>query len=89
MYALHGPCAELVAIGAAVTAGERKFECIVAVRGNEGQEILAPCGNCRQILVDYAPDCDVLVPELKGHAKVKARDLLPLVYSPAGCAARS
>ena len=33
VYSLHGACAEQVAIGAAVTCGEREFEAIVAVRG--------------------------------------------------------
>ena len=54
---LHGACAEQIAIGAAITNGEREFECIVAVRGEYGEEILPPCGNCRQMLLDYAPEC--------------------------------
>ena len=37
VYSLHGACAEQVAIGAAVTCGEREFEAIVAVRGKNGE----------------------------------------------------
>ena len=48
VYSLHGACAEQVAIGAAVTNGERAFETIVAVRGKEGEEIIPPCGNCEE-----------------------------------------
>ena len=36
VYSIHGACAELVALGAAMTAGEREFTHIVAVRGPEG-----------------------------------------------------
>jgi hypothetical protein len=61
LYSLHGACAEQVAIGTAITNGERNFDAIVAVRGKEGEEIIPPCGNCRQILHDYMPDCDVIV----------------------------
>ena len=62
VYSIHGACAEQVAIGAAITAAEREFEAIVAVEGEKGDRIiLPPCGNCRQILSDYAPDCRVIV----------------------------
>jgi cytidine deaminase len=80
VWSLHGACAEFVAIGAAITAGEREFDTVVAVRGPDGEEILTPCGNCRQMLADYAPHCDVIVPTELGAAKVKARDLLPGAY---------
>ena len=60
LYSLHGACAEQVAIGTAITNGERDFDAIVAVRGKEGGEIIPPCGNCRQILHDYMPDCALL-----------------------------
>ena len=80
VYSLHGACAEFIAIGAAITAGEREFSTIVAVRGPDGEEILPPCRNCRQMLADYAPGCDVIVPTGAGAAKVKARDLLPFPY---------
>ena len=80
VYSLHGACAEFIAVGAAITAGEREFTTIVAVRGPDGEEILPPRGNCRQMLADYAPDCDVIVPVDGGAAKVKARDLLPFPY---------
>ena len=77
VYSLHGACAEQVAIGAAVTHGERDFETIVAVRGRRGEEIIPPCGNCRQILYDYVPDCDVILSTDEGNFKVRASDLLP------------
>ena len=81
LYSLHGACAEQVAIGAAVTNGEREFDAIVAVRGKEGGEIIPPCGNCRQILHDYMPDCDVIVSVCGELKKIKAKELLPFSYS--------
>ena len=45
-----GICAERVALGAALAAGERKFEAI-AVSG--GDEAITPCGICRQALAEF------------------------------------
>ena len=81
LYSLHGACAEQVAIGTAITNGERDFDVIVAVRGKEGKEIIPPCGNCRQILYDYMPDCDIIVSVCGELKKIKAKELLPFSYS--------
>ena len=81
VYSLHGACGEQVAIGTAVTQGERDFEAIVAVRGKEGEEIVPPCGNCRQMLFDYMPECDVILFIDEEKKKVKAKELLPFAYS--------
>ncbi len=81
LYSLHGVCAEQVAIGTAITNGERDFDVIVAVRGKEGEEIIPPCGNCRQILQDYMPDCDIIVSVCGELKKIKAKELLPFSYS--------
>lgn len=80
LYSLHGACAEQVAIGSAVAQGEREFETIVAVRGKEGEEIIPPCGNCRQILCDYMPECKVILSIGREEKKIKAKDLLPFSY---------
>lgn len=84
VYSLHGACAEQVAIGAAVTNGERAFETIVAVRGKEGEEIIPPCGNCRQILHDYMPECEVILLIEGEKKKITARELLPYSYNVEG-----
>lgn len=77
VYSIHGACAELVALGAAMTAGEREFTHIVAVRGPEGAELLPPCGNCRQLLSDYAPGCQVIVPTPAGPARRPPKSCCP------------
>ena len=60
VYSVHGTCAEQVALGSAITDGERDFDTIVAVDGENGR-ILSPCGNCRQVFSDYLPDVFVIV----------------------------
>lgn len=81
VYSLHGACAEQVAIGTAITNGERDFEAIVAVRGKNGEEIIPPCGNCRQILHDYMPECEVILSADGENKKIRATELLPYSYS--------
>ena len=80
VYSLHGSCAEFVAIGSAIAAGEREFTALVCVRGAEGSEVLPPCGNCRQMLNDYASDCEVLIEGGSGLVAIPAQELLPFAY---------
>ncbi len=75
-----GPCAELVALGAARAAGAREITHIVAV-GNHGRGVCSPCGRDRQVFLDYYPSMRVLVPLPGGEpVSVTARDLLPLAH---------
>lgn len=74
-----GPCAELVALGAARAAGARELTHIVAV-GNHGRGIKNPCGRDRQILADYYPQIRVVVMSPTGPISILGCELLPLVY---------
>ncbi|MFC6986994.1 cytidine deaminase family protein [Streptomyces cirratus] len=80
-----GPCAELVALGAARAQGARQMRCIVAV-GNHGRGVVGPCGRDRQVFVDYYPTMRVIVPTPAGPRSVLAADLLPLTqrWTPEG-----
>ncbi|MFG2576341.1 ASCH domain-containing protein [Streptomyces sp. NPDC048481] len=80
-----GPCAELVALGAARAQGARQMRCIVAV-GNHGRGIIGPCGRDRQVFVDYHPTMRVIVPTPAGPRSVLAADLMPLTqrWTPEG-----
>ncbi len=60
-----GPCAELVALGAARANGARRISAIVAV-GNHGRGVVGPCGRDRQILFDFYPGTRVLLPTRDG-----------------------
>jgi len=77
----YGPCAEPVAIGAAVSHGEHGFLSIVAVSGKRASDpLLSPCGNCRQLLVDYAPDAMVILEHEGKPVKTSVSNLLPDAY---------
>ncbi|PWU53642.1 cytidine deaminase [Micromonospora globispora] len=71
-----GPCAEVVAIGAAATQGVGELETIVAV-GDRGRGVLPPCGRCRQVLLDYFPSIQVIVGPMDALRAVPVAELLP------------
>jgi Cytidine deaminase len=78
---IHGSCAEFIAIGTAISAGERDFDTIVAVHDKAPNSLVPPCGNCRQMLFEYSPDIKVILNGKDGTpVKVSIRDLLPLAY---------
>jgi cytidine deaminase len=77
----YGPCAEPIAIGAAISHGEREFLTVVAVEGwNPTHAPMPPCGNCRQLMIDYMPEAMVILHVEGKLVKVKAKDLLPHPY---------
>ncbi len=80
-------CAEAVALGMAIAAGEKELDAIVAVqRGTRGSRnprgrIVPPCGVCREMFSDYAPELTVLLGGPKGSlVRRRAADLLPDRY---------
>ncbi|HGP3682751.1 cytidine deaminase family protein [Enterococcus faecium] len=73
VYSNHGACAEIIALGTAISRGERDFECIVAVGGDHFDMIYSPCGNCRQFILEYAPACEIIVSTEEGLKKSKLR----------------
>lgn len=74
-----GPCAELVALGAARAAGATELTHIVAV-GNHGRGVKNPCGRDRQILADHYPKIRVIMRTGQDLVSVSASDLLPFGY---------
>lgn len=77
-----GPCAELVVIGAAAGEGAYELTTIVAV-GDEDRGVMPPCGRCRQVLLDYFPEIEVVIAMADRLRAVPVRDLLPYAYSTA------
>ena len=72
-----GPCAEVVAL-ANVAAARESAQTIVAVTRDS---VLAPCGRCRQIMIDYWPEVSVIVPDVDGGLlAVPVTELLPFAY---------
>lgn len=80
---IHGSCAEYIAIGTAVSAGEREFDTIVAVHDKAPNYLIAPCGNCRQMLIAYCPDVKVILNDDNNQMiKVNIKDLIPFAWKP-------
>ncbi len=78
---LHGSCAEYITMGIAISSYEKEFKTIVAVNEHAPNCVISPCGNCRQMLLEYAPGIDVIVNDETGKlVKVKIEDLLPFAW---------
>ena len=75
-------CAERTALVKAVSEGHRDDFVRLAVVGNS-TEPCWPCGPCRQMLYEFAPDLTVLVAQ-KDHSFVKLslKELLPHGFGP-------
>ncbi len=72
-------CAERVAVFKAVSEGEREFEAIAVVTENG----VTPCGACRQVLIEFGDDIQVIVADTTGHRRAFAlTDLLPEGFTP-------
>lgn len=71
-------CAEAIAIGMAVSAGDTEIESIVAVYADG--TIAAPCGMCRELISDYSPRARVIVPSEGGIEVVSIATLIPNKY---------
>jgi len=78
---IHGSCAEYITIGMAISAGEREFDTIVAVHDKAPNCLVAPCGNCRQMLVEYCPNIKVILNDDNNNIiKVDIKELLPFAW---------
>jgi cytidine deaminase len=72
-------CAERTAVFKAVSEGEREFEAIAVVTENGA----SPCGGCRQVMMEFAPDMTVIIADTQGRARLTTvRDLLPDGFTP-------
>lgn len=75
-------CAERTAIVKGVSEGRVRFRRIVVVADTDTPT--PPCGACRQLLWEFAPDADVLLANLQGKVlKFTMRELLPAAFGAA------
>jgi len=80
-------CAERSAVAAVVTAGARDFEALVVVAN--GAEATSPCGMCRQVLHEFAPELPIQSRGAEGGLlKTNASELLPHAFRAADLASR-
>lgn len=73
-------CAERVAVGAALSAGRRRFRRIVIV--SDSDPPAAPCGACRQVLIEFGEDLVVEAVGPKQTLRWNLRELLPSFFGP-------
>ena len=87
--AAYGPsnCAERTAFFKALSEGEKEFEMIAIVGGPKDKEleICAPCGVCRQVMMEF---CDyetfeiILGKSEDDYQTYMLKELLPLGFGP-------
>lgn len=75
-----GICAERTALVKAVSEGYRLFDTVVVASVSGG----SPCGQCRQMLYEFAPDLRVVLVDFDGkvHHDLTLNALLPLGFGP-------
>lgn len=74
-------CAERNAVGQAISAGCRDFTTLLIFTATE--KPTAPCGACRQVVTEFAPDIEVIsVCDGPENIRVSMRDLLPRSFGP-------
>jgi len=67
---LQGVCAERVALLKALSEGRREFTHLALVADKRAG--VSPCGLCRQMLFEFAPDLIVIVEDENGEPGYKA-----------------
>lgn len=89
--AAYGPtnCAERTAFFRAVYDGEREFTKIAIVGGPEGEEadaLCAPCGVCRQVMMEFCDPENFRIILADGKEKIlefTLKEMLPYGFGPA------
>ncbi len=72
-------CAERVALAKAVSEGERRFTVLVLVA--EDEELVTPCGVCRQTLQEFGEGMNVVMVGSNGRSlEASLASLIPFPY---------
>lgn len=91
--AAYGPsnCAERTAFFKAVSEGVREFRaiCVVGGKGESLTEYAAPCGVCRQVMMEFCHPEEfeiILAKNKKEYDVYPLKELLPLGFGPTNLA---
>ncbi|MBI4364075.1 MAG: cytidine deaminase [Candidatus Latescibacteria bacterium] len=73
-------CAERAALFGALASGASQFERLAVV--SDGLHPVLPCGACRQVLFEHAPDLALILERADGTPEeVPLRDLMPRPFT--------
>ncbi len=75
-------CAERVALFKALTNGKKDFAAVAVVARCDGGPM--PCGACRQLLREYAPDAKIFIADSAGLKSIRTftvKKLLPSAFT--------
>ncbi len=72
-------CAERTAIFKAISEGEKAFKAIAIV--SSSKDYTFPCGICRQVIVEFGKDIDIIVAKDYDYVVYKIDDLLPKSFT--------
>lgn len=76
-------CAERVALFSAIAAGAESVQAIAVVGPGLEEQPTPPCGACRQVIWDLAPEATVLLGAPAGAVDIwRPADLLPCPFGP-------
>jgi cytidine deaminase len=73
-------CAERAAVFTAIAAGQTQFELLAVATAGGG----SPCGACRQVLAEFAPQLPILLIDIdrpNDVVELNLRDLLPRAFA--------
>lgn len=88
-FGCNDVCAEQIALGNVLSKGIHDIACMITVKHpkaedpNQSLRVVSPCGKCRELLLDYAPNAFVIVNDDGELKKIQTKDLLPYRYSKA------
>ncbi len=72
-------CAERTAIFKAVSEGEKNFKAIAIV--SSSNDYTFPCGICRQVIVEFGKDIDIIIAKGYDYEVYKIDELLPKSFT--------
>lgn len=72
-------CAERTAIYKAISEGEKEFKAIAVV--SSSKDYTYPCGICRQVIVEFGKDIEVIVAKGDDFVVYTIDDLLPKSFT--------
>lgn len=72
-------CAERTAIFKAISEGEKNYKAIAVV--SSSNDYTYPCGICRQVIVEFGLDIDIIVAKGYDYEVFKISELLPKSFT--------